>query len=47
MRLSSLANVGLVHADPEGGDPLVDADVLLGLDGQPSAIRLLQPGSNN
>jgi anti-sigma factor RsiW len=42
MRLSSLANAGVIRAAPGLGDPLVRADVLLGLDGQPSAIRLVQ-----
>jgi hypothetical protein len=44
LRLSALANSGVVRALPGAGDPLVQADVLLGLDGQPSAIRILQPG---
>lgn len=42
MRLSSLANAGVIRAAPGPGDPLVRADVLLGMDGQPSAIRLVQ-----
>jgi hypothetical protein len=42
MRLSSLANAGIISAVPGPGDPTVRADLLLGLDGQPSAIRLVQ-----
>jgi hypothetical protein len=42
--LSSLANAGVIRAAPVPGDPLVRADVLLGMDGQPSAIRLVQMG---
>ncbi len=42
MRLSALANAGVIRTAPGPGDPLVRADVLLGMDGQPSAIRLVQ-----
>jgi hypothetical protein len=39
--LSALANTGIIRAQPGTADALVKADVLLGLDGQPSAIRLV------
>jgi hypothetical protein len=41
MRLSALTTAGIVRAQPLSDDPLVEADVLLGQDGQPSAIRVL------
>lgn len=44
LHLSALADTGVVRVLPGASDPLVQADVLLGLDGQPSAIRILQPG---
>lgn len=39
--LSALSNTGIIRIQPGAGDALVKADVLLGLDGQPSAIRLV------
>jgi hypothetical protein len=39
--LSALASSGVVRTQPGTADTLVKADVLLGLDGQPSAIRLV------
>lgn len=47
MHLSALANTGVVRAYPGVSDPLVQADVLVGLDGQPSAIRIVQPGPSD
>lgn len=47
MHLSALASTGVVRAYPGVGDPLVQADVLVGLDGQPSAIRIVQPGPSD
>ncbi|HXE14406.1 MAG TPA: zf-HC2 domain-containing protein [Bryobacteraceae bacterium] len=39
--LSALASSGVIRTQPGTADALVKADVLLGLDGQPSAIRLV------
>ncbi|HEX6545169.1 MAG TPA: zf-HC2 domain-containing protein [Bryobacteraceae bacterium] len=39
--LSALANSGVIRTPPGTADALVKAEVLLGLDGQPSAIRLV------
>ena len=39
--LSALARSGIIRTQPGSADALVKADVLLGLDGQPSAIRLV------
>lgn len=39
--LSALASSGIIRTQPGTADALVKADVLLGLDGQPSAIRLV------
>jgi hypothetical protein len=41
MRLSMLANAGVIRMMPGASDGPVQADVLLGLDGQPYAIRLV------
>jgi hypothetical protein len=41
MRLSSLAKGGVVRMPPGEADPLVQADVLIGMDGEPYAIRLV------
>jgi hypothetical protein len=39
--LSALASSGIIRTQPGTADALVKADVLLGMDGQPSAIRLV------
>lgn len=41
MKLSMLANAGVIRMMPGASDGPVQADVLLGLDGQPYAIRLV------
>jgi hypothetical protein len=43
MRLSSLTNAGVIHVMPGTPDNWVQADVLLGIDGEPSGIRLVSP----
>jgi hypothetical protein len=43
MRLSSLTNAGVIHVVPGTPDNWVQADVLLGIDGEPSGIRLVSP----
>lgn len=42
VRLSSLTAAGVVTSAPGSDDPWVQADVLLGADGEPRGIRLLQ-----
>ena len=42
VRLSALTEAGVVTASPATDDPWVQADVLLGADGEPRGIRLLQ-----
>jgi len=42
VRLSSLTAAGVVTSAPAFDDPWVQADVLLGADGEPRGIRLLQ-----
>jgi hypothetical protein len=42
VRLSALTEAGVVTASPAVDDPWVQADVLLGADGEPRGIRLLQ-----
>jgi anti-sigma factor RsiW len=42
VRLSALTEAGVVTAAPAADDPWVQADVLLGADGEPRGIRLLQ-----
>lgn len=42
VRLSALTEAGVVTASPAADDPWVQADVLLGADGEPRGIRLLQ-----
>jgi anti-sigma factor RsiW len=42
VRLSALSDVGVVRSSPGVDDPWVQADVLLGADGEPRGIRLLQ-----
>lgn len=44
MQLSMLANAGVIHMSPGAPDAPVEADVLLGIDGQPYAIRLVSAG---
>lgn len=41
MRLSTLANSGVIRMMPGSGDGWVQADVLLGMDGEPYGIRLV------
>jgi hypothetical protein len=41
MKLSMLANAGVIRMMPGASDAPVQADLLLGLDGQPYAIRLV------
>lgn len=42
VRLSALTAAGVVSSAPASDDPWVQADVLLGADGEPRGIRLLQ-----
>ena len=42
MRLSALAGAGVIRVVPGSADGLVQADVLLGVDGQPWGIRLVE-----
>jgi hypothetical protein len=45
MRLSTLANSGVIRVMPGSGDGWVQADVLLGMDGEPYGIRLVSQHS--
>lgn len=47
VRLSALTAAGVVTGAPISDDPWVQADVLLGADGEPRGIRLLQASATN
>jgi anti-sigma factor RsiW len=46
MRVSTLANAGIIRLPPNANDGWVQADVLLGMDGEPYGIRLVSAQSN-
>jgi hypothetical protein len=41
MQLSMLAHAGVIQMSPGAPDAPVEADLLLGIDGQPYAVRLV------
>jgi hypothetical protein len=47
MRLSDLASTGVVKMTPQGSDTWVQADVLLGMDGEPYGIHVLENAPGN
>jgi hypothetical protein len=47
MRASTLANAGIIRVSPNTNDGWVQADVLLGIDGEPRGIRLISAQSDH